>query len=92
MMYATKIRMRPGCSSSYDCKNIEAIYLKGAQSEQYYAKAALYDWLIANPYTIRVNLGNMPYVIPARSSNGEKYVRSEPNDTIYDNLLYLPRG
>ena len=32
-----------------------------------------------------------PDVVPAVSSNGEKYVRSEPNDTVNDNLLKLPR-
>jgi len=29
---------------------------------------------------------------PAISANGEKYVRSEPNDTPSDNLLKLPRS
>ena len=34
----------------------------------------------------------MPYpdLIPVVSSKGEKYVRSEPNDTPRDNLLRLP--
>nr|WP_296463230.1 DUF3892 domain-containing protein [uncultured Acetatifactor sp.] len=32
-----------------------------------------------------------PNLYPALSSNGEKYVRSEPNDTPNDNLLKLPR-
>nr|WP_296488697.1 DUF3892 domain-containing protein [uncultured Acetatifactor sp.] len=32
-----------------------------------------------------------PNLCPALSSNGEKYVRSEPNDTPNDNLLKLPR-
>ena len=32
-----------------------------------------------------------PYVIPALSAYGEKYVRSEANGTSRDNLLNLPR-
>ena len=32
-----------------------------------------------------------PDLIPVVSSKGEKYVRSEPNDTPRDNLLRLPR-
>lgn len=41
--------------------------------------------------TIKVDISPYPYVIPATSSRGEKYVRSEANDTPDDNLLKLPR-
>lgn len=37
------------------------------------------------------NVANHPDLICAESSSGEMYVRSEPNDTVSDNLLKLPR-
>ena len=47
--------------------------------------------LIKYPKSITVKNEYGPYVIPATSSNGEKYVKSAPNSTTRDNLLYLPR-
>jgi len=38
-----------------------------------------------------VPVSTYPYLIPALSSKGEKYVRSEPDDSANDNLLQLPR-
>lgn len=90
-MYATKIKMNKGSEDSYHCIDIDSIYLTGAKEEKFYKKAALYDYLKENPNTIKVKKGAEPYVIPALSSNNEKYVRSEPNDTVNDNLLKLPR-
>lgn len=91
MMYATKIKMNKNYENSFKCIDIDSIYLTGAKEEKFYKKAVLYDYLKENPGTIRVKKGVEPYVIPALSSNGEKYVRSEPNDTVNDNLLQLPR-
>lgn len=91
MFYATKIRMCPGCQSSNACTEIDSIYLEGGDTYQFYKKAALYDHVKQHPNTIRVKRGAEPYLIPAVSRAGEKYVRSEPNDTSNDNLLKLPR-
>lgn len=91
MMYATKIKMNSGYETSNKCVDIYSIYLEGAKIEKFYLKGDLYDYLEQNPNTIRVKLGVQPYLIPAKSANGEKYVRSEPNDTTSDNLLKLPR-
>ncbi|MBR4020311.1 MAG: DUF3892 domain-containing protein, partial [Firmicutes bacterium] len=44
-----------------------------------------------HPNSIFVNISPYPDLVPALSSTGEKYVRSEPNDTPFDNLLRLPR-
>lgn len=38
-----------------------------------------------------VNIAPYPYLIPAMSIQGEKYVRSVANGTSKDNLLMLPR-
>ncbi len=91
MIYATRIHMNDGCQNSNCLTDIDTIYLEGDGNNQFYKKGVIHDYLKTNPNTIRVNISPYPYVIPAISSKGEKYVRSEPNDTIYDNLLKLPR-
>lgn len=91
MMYAIKIKMCPGCHNSNSCQDIDSIYLEGNNTNQFYKKGAIYDYLKENPNTIKVNISPCPYLTPILSSKGEKYVRSEPNDTTRDNLLKLPR-
>lgn len=90
-MYATKIRMKPGCYSSSDLLEIDSIYIEGCNNPGFFKKNVLYDFLKENPGTIRVNIWPYPNVISAISSRGEKYVRSTPNDYMHDNLLDLPR-
>lgn len=90
MMCATKIKMKQGCARSYDCVEIDQIYIEGADKEQFYTKASVYEALKENR-VIKVKLGNYPNLMPVISASGEKYVRSEPNDTVDDNLLKLPR-
>lgn len=91
MMYATKIKMKSGLSHNYSLQEIESIFLQGANPEVFYPKEVIYDWLIEHPRTIRVKLGNEPFLVPRLSPNGEKYVQSEANNILYDNLLSLPR-
>ncbi|WP_312643599.1 DUF3892 domain-containing protein [Hydrogenoanaerobacterium sp.] len=91
MMYATKIHMSSGYQNSNNCVDIDTIYLEGNDTDQFYKKANLYDHLKKYPNSIKVKRGTEPYLVPALSSRNEKYVRSEPNDTEYDNLLKLPR-
>lgn len=91
MMYATKIKMCTGCNNSKNCQDIDSIYLTGAKEEKFYKKANLHDYLVENPGSIKVNIYPNPILLPAVSSKGEKYVRSEPNDSSNDNLLKLPR-
>ena len=83
-MYATKIQMKPGCRTSNNLQEIDSIYRFAKKSE-------VYDYLNQNPRTIQVAIAPYPYVIPALSAYGEKYVRSEANGTSRDNLLNLPR-
>lgn len=91
MMYATKIRMCAGCNDSYKCQDIESIYLEGAKEEKFYDKEVLHNHLKNNPGSIKVKISPYPELVPAVSTKGEKYVRSESNDTTIDNLLKLPR-
>ena len=92
MMYATKLKMQQGCRHSQNLLEIDSIYLdKGCSNPGFYKKAVLYDFLKENPGTIAVGIYPCPKVIPAISPNGEKYVKSSPNDYTHDNLLDLPR-
>lgn len=90
-MKATKIKMQPGCYSSQDLQEIDAIYIVGCNNPGYFKKAVLHDYLKNNPGTIQVNIPPYPNLIPATSCYGEKYVRSAPNGAAVDNLLKLPR-
>ena len=91
-MYATKIKMKPGCYSSGSLLEIDSIYIEGCDNPGFFKKWVLHDFLKENPGTIQVKIWPYPNVIPATSSAGEKYVRSSPNDYTHDNLLDLPRG
>ncbi len=90
-MKATRIKMKSGCSYSNKTTEIDQIYIEGCTKPGYYSKSAIYDYVKQNPNSIQVNIYPYPDLVPALSSNGEKYVRSEPNDTPNDNLLKLPR-
>ena len=90
-MKATKIRMKTGYEYSAKVTEISEIYIEGCTNPGFFLKSTLYDFIKSNPCSIQVNIYPYPSLIPALSSNGEKYVRSEPNDTPYDNLLKLPR-
>lgn len=90
-MRAIKIKMKTGCEKSNKTTEISKIYLTDCTNPGFFTKAVLYDYLKKYPGSIQVNISPYPNLIPALSSNGEKYVRSEPNDTPNDNLLKLPR-
>ncbi|WP_302015416.1 DUF3892 domain-containing protein [uncultured Akkermansia sp.] len=91
MIYATKIKLKPGRIHPHSASEIPTIYLAGVPNERFYAKEVVYD-LVKQGYIIRVNIGpHYPKLIAATSSEGEKYVRSELNDTVQDNLLRLPQ-
>ncbi len=91
MMYAKKIKMENGCHDSNNPQEIASIYIDGCNNPGFFTKASLYDYLKNHPDSIEVYISPYPYVIPALSARGEKYCRSEPNDTPNDNLLKLPR-
>lgn len=80
MMYATKIKMRPGCSDSQNLIEIDSIYIvDGSRYSGFCKKESLCDYLSENPRTIKVDIPPYPFLVPAVSSRGEKYVRSESN-------------
>jgi len=89
VMYATKIKMQQGCQNSYNTQEISEIYIDG---QGFFPRAEVHNHLNNHPNSIKVNISPYyPYLVPATSSRGVKYVRSEPNDTPHDNLLELPR-
>ena len=92
-MRATKIKMKPGCGSSYSLVEIDEIFVSGTGWNNFYKKGDLHDYIKRNPGSIQVDLSPYPDLVPATSPYpySEKYVRSEPNDSTKDNLLKLPR-
>ena len=91
MMYAKKIKMQNGCGNSNNTQEIAEIYVDGCSNPGFFSKAVIHDFLKTNPNSIKVDISPYPCIVPATSYLGEKYVRSEPNDTVHDNLLKLPR-
>ena len=91
MMYATKIKMMPGCGNSQKTVEIDEIYVEGCENPGFFKKATLHDHLTDHPGTIKVKISPYPNLIPAKSSRGEKYVRSAPDEYRHDDLLDLPR-
>ena len=94
LIQATKIRMKSGREASGSLTEIESIYLEGSGIKEngYYSKESVHDFIVKNPTSpIKVNIYPYPELIPATSSNNEKYVRSKANNTPDDNLLKLPR-
>jgi len=88
MLYAERIKMKYGCWNSQYPEEIDQIYIRGYG---WYPKADLYNCLVNNPKSISVNIWPYPYLIPALSSNREKYVRSNPDIWKHDDLMDLPR-
>ena len=88
-MKAIKIKMKRNCGDSRNVQDINSIYIDAANT--YWKKSEVYDYLQKFPKTITVNIAPYPYLIPAMSIQGEKYVRSVANSTSKDNLLMLPR-
>lgn len=88
-MKATKIKMKQNCKYSMNVCDINFIYIDSTNS--YWKKAQVHDFLNLWPKSIQVNIVPYPSLIPVISSTGEKYVRSEANNTIIDNLWELPR-
>lgn len=89
MLYATKIRMNHGCWDSRYPADIAQIHLAGWG---WLTKEFLHNYLKMYPGSIAVNIPPYPSLIPDVSSRGERYVRSNPNPYLFDNLLNLPHG
>jgi len=89
-MIATAIHMKHGCDKSNNLLEIDKIYLSNSQNG-WYPKETIHDYVRNHVKSITVGTVNGPYIIPAVSVYGEKYVKSSPNYTTVDNLLSLPR-
>lgn len=88
MLYAQKIRMLKGMEDSSSLLEIDEIFVTGFGWRK---KSFYYDYLIAHPGSIAVNIYPYPNLVKQLSVNNEKYVKSEPNKYGFDNLLDLPR-
>ena len=87
-MKATKIMMKSS-NSSNSLLEIDSIYID--ELCRFIKKEELYDKIEYENWKVNVNIG--PYYTKVKGviSNGEKYVKSVPNDSNVDNLLCLPK-
>lgn len=91
MIKATKIKMYDGKEESNSVLEIQSIYLTGVKENGFFTKESIYDFLKKNPTSqIHVDIEPNPQLVGAVRGT-QKYVRSEPNDSVHDNLLRLPR-
>jgi hypothetical protein len=89
---AIAIRLNWGCISPKSCNENSEIKIRDdLWGTEWKTKAFVHDKVKAFPGSIKVNIAPYPDLVPATSIKGEKYVRSEANDTEHDNLLKLPR-
>lgn len=79
--------MKIYCGNSKNVQDIDSIYIDSTGT--YWKKEGVHEYLKTFPKSIQVNI--FPYLILVTSQLGEKYVRSEANNTTEDNLLKLPR-
>ncbi|WP_067572614.1 DUF3892 domain-containing protein [uncultured Akkermansia sp.] len=92
MLYAQYITVKQGCSYPTSVLEIDKIYLVGLNNEGVFFDKEVVHEFVKKGLIIRVcKEPYYPKLIAVTSSRGEKYVRSEPNDTPEDNLLKLPR-
>lgn len=90
-MKITKIKMRRGCEYSDDVLEIDSLYIPDCKEPGYYSKASVHDYVKKYPDSIYVDIKPYPFLVAVVSANGEKYVRSEPDEYKKDNLLKLPK-
>lgn len=88
LYYATRIKMNYGCGNSQHPEDIDQIYISGYG---WVKKEYLHNHLKQYPKSIVVNIYPCPPLIPAISSNREKYVRSNPDIWDHDDLMDLPK-
>ena len=89
---AIAIRWNRGCGSPKSCNDIDEIKIHDDYwGNEWKPKAIIHDMVKESPGSIKVDRYPYPDLIPVRSIYNEKYVRSESNDTVNDNLLKLPQ-
>lgn len=91
-MRAIKITMKTETPNSNSPKDIISLYIENEFGRiEEYKTEKLYDMLMENS-RIRIYVNNtMSYLIPVRSMNGIKYVRSIPSKNTIDEIMKLPR-
>ena len=87
-MKATKIMMKSS-NSSNSLLEIDSIYID--ELCRLIKKEELYDKIEYENWKVNVDIGPYYPKVKGAISNGEKYVKSVPNDSNVDNLLCLPK-
>lgn len=87
-MKATKIMMKSS-NSSNSLLEIDSIYID--ELCKLIKKEELYDKIEYENWKVNVDIGPYYPKVEGVIINGEKYVKSVPNDSNVDNLLCLPK-
>ena len=92
MIYVDKIKMKNGCKYSDSQIEIDELHLVGSLTNPgWFKKEIIHNYIKNDNGVVKVNISPYPNLIPAISSNGEKYVKSVADETYRDNLMSLPR-
>lgn len=90
-MVAVKLLMKEYAFDSNNPKDIKGIEVSNGKFCDFYSVADLYCYLKKYPNVIITVQGTKSRLIPVRATNGEMYIRSEPNERMTDSLMSLPR-
>lgn len=90
-MVAVKLLMRDNALDSNNPKDIKGIGISNGKSCNIYDVADLYCYLKNDPNIVVAVQGTNSHLVPVRATNGEMYIRSEPNEKMIDSLMNLPR-
>lgn len=90
-MVAVNLLMKECAFISNNPKDIKGIGISDGKSCNIYSVADLYCYLKNNPNVIITVQGTKSRLVPVRATNGEMYIRSEPNKKMIDPLMSLPR-
>lgn len=90
-MVAIRLLMKEYAFDSNNPKDIKGIGISNGKSCSIYSVADLYCYLKNNPNVIITVQGTKSRLVPIRATNGEMYIRSEPNEKMIDSLMSLPR-
>ena len=91
-MRTIKIMVKAETPNSNSPKDIVSFYIENELGHiAEYKTEKLYDLLIEDSNR-RIFVNNsMSYLVPVCSMNGQKYVRSLPNNNTIDEIMKLPR-
>ncbi len=91
MLFAEKIRIATKKNIDVNYSDISNIFIDFGNGLNEYSKEFIYDYLIANPYSIKAKIPPSPFLIPYKDKNGNKQVVAIDLNTKIEYLIKLPK-